>query len=170
MTTPVLQTNRLSLVPLHPDDAGEMAVVLGDPALHAFTGGEPLDTAALRDRFGRLAIGRSDDGREDWHNWIVRLLATGEAIGTVQATVVADRSTAEIAWVIGVPWQGHGYAPEAAHALVAWLDGIGMAAIEAHVHPSHGASEKVAARASLIPTDELVDGERVWRRITPPAT
>ena len=170
MTTPVLQTNRLELVPLQPDDAGEMAVVVGDPELHAFTGGEPLDTAALRDRFERLAIGRSQDGLEAWHNWIVRLLATGEAIGTVQATVVSDRSIAEVAWVIGVPWQGRGYASEAARALVAWLDTIGMTTIEAHVHPRHAASEKVAARATLSPTDELVDGERVWRRITPPTT
>lgn len=170
MTTPVLQTTRLLLVPLRPEDAVEMTVVLRDPALHAFTGDEPLDAAALRDRFERLAIGRSKDGREAWHNWVVRLLGTAEAIGTVQATVVADRSTAEIAWVIGAPWQGRGYASEAALALVAWLDDMGVATIEAHVHPDHAASGKVAARAGLGPTDELVDGERVWRRAKSPAT
>lgn len=146
-----------------------MSVVLGDPALHAFTGGEPLDAAALRERFERLAIGRLADGGEAWHNWIVRLLATGEAVGTVQATVRANQSAAEIAWVIGVPWQGRGFASEAARALVAWLDGIGTATIEAHVHPNHAASGKVAARAGLSPTDELVGGERVWRRARPPA-
>jgi RimJ/RimL family protein N-acetyltransferase len=166
MTAPVLRTDRLSLVPLRPDDAAEMEGVLGDPALHAFTGGDPLDAASLRERFERLGAGRSADGREAWHNWIVRLLATGEAVGTVQATLVADRSTAEIAWVIGVPWQGRGYASEAARAVVTWLDGIGLATIDAHVHPEHAASEKVAARAGLSLTDELVEGERVWRRAT----
>ena len=78
--------------------------------------------------------------------------------------MLGDESTAEIAWLIGVPWQGLGYASEAAAALVAWLDGLGLATIEANVHPRHQASEKVAARAGLAPTEELVDGERVWRR------
>jgi RimJ/RimL family protein N-acetyltransferase len=164
MTTPVLRTDRLSLAPLRPDDAAEMAVVLGDPALHAFIGGEPLDASELRVRFERIAIGRSEDGRAAWHNWIVRLDATGEATGTLQATVATEQGTGELAWVIGVPWQGRGYASEAAQAVVAWLESTGLATIEAHVFPGHQASEKVAARAGLSPSDDLVDGERVWRR------
>ena len=164
MTTPVLQTNRLSLVPVRPSHADEMAIVLGDPTLHAFIGGEPVEAPALRERFERLAIGRSEDGREAWHNWIVRLDESGEATGTVQATVATDQGTAEVAWVIGVPWQGRGYASEATQAVVAWLDRSGLATIDAHIHPGHVASERVAARAGLSPTDELVDGERVWRR------
>ncbi len=146
-----------------------MALVLGDPALHAFTGGEPLDAVALGDRFKRLASGGSADGREAWHNWIVRLDETGDAVGTVQATVLGDGSTAQIAWVIGVPWQGRGYASEAAAALVSWLDDLRLVTIEAHVHPSHEASEKVAARAGLSPTEAVIDGERIWRRSRPPA-
>jgi len=163
MTTPTLSTERLSLVPLQPSDADEMATVLGDPALHAFIGGEPLDAQALRSRFERLAIGRSEDGREVWHNWIVRRLDTDEAVGTVQATAVPGAASAEIAWVIGVPWQGSGYASEAARALVEWLATTGMTTIETHIHPRHAASEKVAQRAGLTRTDELVTGERIWR-------
>ena len=36
-----LTTRRLMLEPLRPDHARELAPVLADPALHAFTGGEP---------------------------------------------------------------------------------------------------------------------------------
>ena len=72
--------------------------------------------------------------------------------------------TAEVAWVIGVPWQGRGYATEAAQALVAWLEGVGVTTITAHIHPDHEASAVVASRAGLSPTTELEDGERVWRR------
>lgn len=146
-----------------------MAATLGDAALHAFTGGEPLDATALRSRFQRLVIGHSADGREEWHNWILRLLETDEAVGTVQATIVAAAAAAEIAWVIGVTWQGRGYASEAAPALVGWLAQTGVRVVEAHILPGHAASEKVARRAGLTQTDELVDVERVWRRlITPP--
>ena len=38
-----------------------------------------------------------------------------------------------------------------------------MTAVLAAVHPGHLASERVAARAGLAPTDRIVDGERVWQ-------
>jgi len=166
-STPRLRTERLQLVPLDVDAASEMAVVLADPALYGFTGGEPPDEASLRDRYRRLGVGRSADGSQLWHNWIVRLAADGTAIGTVQATVAAAEPHAEIAWVIGVPWQGHGYAAEAATALAAWLEASGISTVIAHIHPDHDASGAVARRAGLEPTDELEDGERVWRREAP---
>jgi RimJ/RimL family protein N-acetyltransferase len=165
----VIRTERLELSPLREDDATEMAVVLGDERLHEFTGGSPASADQLRDRFRRLAAG---SGRPDqtWLNWIVRLAATGEAVGTVQATVTADgdRRTASVAWVIGVPWQDAGFASEAATALVAWLSGAcgpGAAAITASIHPRHHASERVAGRAGLVSTDREGDGERVWELV-----
>lgn len=161
--TPRLRTERLDLVPLAPADAGEMVDVLADPALYAFIGGEPPSLPDLRRRYRRLAAGGSDDGQQAWHNWIVRLAADGRAVGTVQATLSTARPAAEIAWVIGMPWQGVGYASEAAGALVGWLAGTGITTIVAHVHPSHAASAAVARRAGLLPTDEIEDGERVWR-------
>lgn len=161
----MLTTERLTLVPLRPEDAEELAPVLEDRALHAFIGGAPLPAAELRQRFEQLAVGHSRDGREAWHNWVVRERRDGRAIGTLQATVIVSTMTASVAWVVGVPWQGRGFASEAATALVAWLTSLGLQTIEAHVHPDHEASARVAARAGLSPTDDLVDGERVWRWI-----
>ena len=68
-----------------------------------------------------------------------------------------------LSWVIGVEWQNQGFASEAARALVDWLGHQGADEIVAHVHPGHQASAAVAARAGLHPTDELADGEQVWR-------
>ena len=152
---------RLVLVPLAVDDADEMAGVLGDPALHAFIGGEPLDAAALRERYARLVAGHSRDGAEEWFNWIVRG-PDGNAVGTVQATVTDGGRKAEVAWVVGTPWQGRGYATEAARALVGWLTAGGVVDVVAHVHPDHAASEAVARRAGLSPTATVHDGEREW--------
>jgi RimJ/RimL family protein N-acetyltransferase len=162
-STPRLRTERLDLVPLDVGAAAEMAVVLSGRALYAFTGGEPPDVPTLRDRFARLAAGRSSDGDQLWHNWIVLIAADGSPIGTVQATVTAAEPRAEIAWVIGVPWQGRGYASEAATALIAWLQLSGITTVIAHIHPDHAASATVARRAGLHPTGDLEDGERVWR-------
>lgn len=162
-STPTLRTERLILSPLRPEDADELAGVLNDPALHTFTGGAPLPAAELRRRFERLVLGHSMDGREAWHNWVLREGRGGAAVGTAQATVIAADGAAFVAWIVGVPWQGRGYASEAATALVGWLRSLGIEVIEAHVHPEHAASATVAARAGLSATDELVDGERVWR-------
>jgi pimeloyl-ACP methyl ester carboxylesterase len=161
-----IATQRLLLTPLRPEDAEPMGGVLADDRLHEFIGGSPASVSELRSRYRRLAAG-SPDSDETWLNWIVRVRATGEAVGTVQATVTrrAERREAAVAWVIGTPWQGRGYASEAAIALVSWLSGQGAAAITAHIHPRHAASATVAERAGLVPTAEEVDGERVWRRI-----
>ena len=161
-----ISTERLVLTPLRQTDADAMVDVLGDERLHEFIGGHPASRAELRNRYGRLAAG-APDPEQVWLNWIVRRRADDAPIGTVQATVTRHRDgpAAEIAWVIGVPWQAQGFATEAALALVAWLRGQGATVITANIHPDHRASAAVAARAGLTATDEEIDGERVWRTV-----
>lgn len=160
-----IRTARLELVPLAVSDAEEMVGVLGDERLYALTGGRPPTLAELRARYAQLVVGRSPDGMEQWRNWIVRL-RNGRAVGTVQATITAAGRAAEVAWLIAAAWQGQGLASEAAQGLVAWLEAGGVQTITAHVHPDHHASAAVAARAGLVATEEVHDGERVWRRET----
>jgi RimJ/RimL family protein N-acetyltransferase len=147
-------------VPLRVEDADAMASVLGDERLHEFTGGRPATPEELRDRYARLVAG-SPDPEEEWLNWIVCRRADSRPVGTVQATV-RGRGAAHVAWVIGVEWQNQGFASEAARALVEWLREQGIEEVVAHVHPDHRASAAVAARAGLRPTEDEVDGERVW--------
>ncbi len=71
---------------------------------------------------------------------------------------------AEIAWLVGLAWQGQGYATEAAKAMVAWLAANGVVTITASVHPDHVASESVARRVGLAPTHQVIENERVWQR------
>ncbi|MFF3447255.1 GNAT family N-acetyltransferase [Streptomyces sp. NPDC002667] len=157
-------TSRLELLPLRVAHAEEMAGVLSDPALHVFIGGAPDTPEALRARYERLAAGSPDPGVL-WCNWVLRERTTGSLVGTVQATVSAG--TAEVAWVVGTPWQGRGYATEAARWLVAHvIEAFGVGTVVAHVHPGHHASAAVAAAAGLTATDELHDGEIRWE-LTP---
>lgn len=166
-------TARLTLVPLRVEHADEMAGVLSDPALHAFIGGSPDDPRALRARYRRMTAG-SPDPAVAWCNWVLRLREEKRLVGTVQATVGPAPETpadgtgplvAEVAWVVGTPWQGRGIAVEAARGLVDWLVGQpGVRDVVAHVHPDHRASAAVATAAGLAPTDEWQDGEVTWRR------
>jgi RimJ/RimL family protein N-acetyltransferase len=109
-------------------------------------------------------VGRSTDGRQCWLDWIVRRRTDGRAVGTMQATVGGDEgdTTAEVAWLVGRPHQGRGYAREAAQCMVEWLRGHGVVLIRAHVHPDHAASQGVARAIGLGPTRTMVDGEVRW--------
>nr|WP_095875816.1 GNAT family N-acetyltransferase [Streptomyces sp. TLI_235] len=158
-----VRTLRLTLLPLEVGHAEEMAVVLGDPGLHVFIGGEPSGVDRLRARYERLVAGSPDPGVL-WGNWVVRLDAERCLTGTVQATVTGegDTATAELAWVVGTAWQGRGIATEAARGLAAWLAARGVRHLLAHVHPDHRASAAVAAAVGLTPTEHRQDGEIRW--------
>ena len=158
-----IRAGHVLLTPLSVDDADEMVPVLGSEELYRFTGGAPPTPAELRARYARQVAGHSPDGREEWRNWIIRS-ADGRAAGYVQATIDDGGSRAEIAWVVGLAWQGRGFASAAARALVDWLDARGVARIQAHVHPAHEASASVARSAGLSPTSVLEDGELLWLR------
>lgn len=170
----IIRTPRLTLHPLAVEHAEEMAGVLADPSLYVFIGGEPPTVAALRARYERQTAGSPEPG-VSWCNWVVREREQGRLVGTVQATVHAsvqegvhatvqsDRS-AEVAWVVGAPWQGRGFAREAVRELVDWLaTHARVGAVLAHIRPDHAASAAVAGAVGLTPTDVWQDGEVRWR-------
>jgi RimJ/RimL family protein N-acetyltransferase len=158
----VIATERLTLLPLRIEYAVPMAEVLSDPALYAFTGGEPPTMEALEARYRRQLAG-PDSADDEWLNWVVQY--KDELIGYVQATITAG--TAEIAWVIGTAWQGRGFAKEAAQGMVTWLQTREAGRIIAHVHPDHAASAAVAAAIGLARTDVLEEGEYLWSTADP---
>jgi RimJ/RimL family protein N-acetyltransferase len=131
------RTQRLDLEPLAVAHAAELAPLLDDPRLHEFTGGAPVGAAALADRYRRLEKRRSSGGDQGWGNWVMRVRASGRAVGTVQATLPVGgpaAGPAEVAWVLAWEAQGRGYAKEAARGLVARLQAAGWTVI-AHIHP-----------------------------------
>jgi RimJ/RimL family protein N-acetyltransferase len=165
LTAAALESARLVLEPLAPGHADELAPVLDDRSLHRFIGGEPAGLAELRGRFERQAVGHSPDGRESWLNWVVRCRSTGQAVGTVQATVSATGSSgamAQLAWVIGTAYQRRGLAREAVAVMSGWLREHGVSLLRANIHPDHAASIAVARAVGLAPTDVVVDGEVRW--------
>ncbi|MFG2400940.1 GNAT family N-acetyltransferase [Streptomyces lydicus] len=160
----IIHTDRLTLLPLRTGHADEMAAVLSDPALHTFIGGTPATPDALRSRYTRLVAGAPDPA-VSWCNWVIQLRGPECLVGTVQATVTTGgrRTVAELAWVVGTPWQRRGIAGEAARALVGWLRKRPVDDVIAHIHPGHHASAAVATAAGLAPTGHRQDGEIRWR-------
>jgi RimJ/RimL family protein N-acetyltransferase len=159
-----IPTARFLLEPLAVQHAAQMVRVLAAPQLYRFTGGRPPTLSELTERYERLVAGPGRRG-EGWLNWVIRQREDQHLAGTVQATVTSEPAglRAAIAWVVGAPWQGRGYATESAQALIRWLRGREVMTIVAAIHPDHAASAAVARRAGMTPTAERADGEIIWR-------
>lgn len=163
-----LRTARLVLVPVTAADADEMAAIFADERVYQFTGGEPGTVESLRQTLGQLAENRAA-GTAAQPNWVVRRLVDGAAIGMLQAVLSRGSQAAEVSWLVGVPWQGQGFASEAAIAVVAWLEAGGVEQVTAWIRPDHHASESVAMRAGLLVTDKTRTTpkhdhiERLWQ-------
>lgn len=117
-----LETDRLVLEPLIPRHADEMFAPLQDVRLYEFIPQDPpLSVAALRERYGRLARGRSPEGDETWLNWAARERQTNAIVGTFQATVYLN-GTADIAYIVFVGAQRRGFAAEGYAAMIRHLE------------------------------------------------
>ena len=107
-----LRTPLLALEPLRVAHADEMFANLSNPDHYKFIPqNPPASLQIVRERFGRLENCRSPNGEQLWLNWAIRL-ATGEAAGLIQATVLQERR-AIIAYELFAPFQGRGLATEA---------------------------------------------------------
>jgi RimJ/RimL family protein N-acetyltransferase len=108
-------------------------------------------------REGRL----SPDGEEIWLNWTMRFNSAA-VVGCVQAGV--KRRRADLAWLVGLPFQRRGYATEAMIAVGTWLSNrLNVRELRAHIHPDHHVSQAIARHLGLIATGEMTDdGEEVW--------
>jgi RimJ/RimL family protein N-acetyltransferase len=93
-----------------------MFAVLSDPAIYAYENEPPPSLEWLRERFARLELRQSGDGRERWLNWVIRT-PSAELAGYVQATVRANGSAA-IAYELNSRHWGRGLASRAVLAMI----------------------------------------------------
>jgi RimJ/RimL family protein N-acetyltransferase len=117
----VIQTGSLTLEPQTAAHAEEMFAVLSDPAIYEYENKPPPSLEWLRTRFTNLESRLSENGEEQWLNWVVRL-PTSEIIGYVQATVHPDRRAA-IAYELSSAYWGRGLARQAVQAMISELVG-----------------------------------------------
>ncbi|MDE2899806.1 MAG: GNAT family N-acetyltransferase [Chloroflexota bacterium] len=158
-----LQSPRLGLTPMVQADAPDLFALPKEPSLHEFsTDPPPASADDVRERIRGWETRRSPTSDELWLNWTLRLGQGGLAVGYVQATVSDD--AAELAWVIGAPFQRQGYATEAAQCVAAWILGyFQVAELRASIPLGHTASQRVAAHLGLQPSGELThEGEELW--------
>ena len=105
-----LVTERLTLEPLEARHAEGMYGGLCDPELHQFLVERPPESVEwLRQRYERLSQRQSDDGRELWWNWVLRLTHNGDFVGTVQAMFLGPSTRARVVYfAMGHTWDTYG--------------------------------------------------------------
>lgn len=151
---------RITLEPLNAGHAPEMFPVLSDPAIYRYIDeAPPASIEAVAERHGRQLAGRSRDGSELWFNWIVREIATGKAIGFVQATVIGD--LAWIAYVIAPASQGRGLGREATDAMIRILwERHDTSRLLANVDKRNAASIGLARALGFVEVPGAADGDQ----------
>ncbi|MEP7207081.1 MAG: GNAT family N-acetyltransferase [Casimicrobiaceae bacterium] len=162
----VIDAGKLALEPQVAAHAEAMYPLLCDPLLYAFEGVPPVSIDALRERFTRLESRCSQDGKELWVNWAVRL-DTGEIAGYVQATVRTDGS-ALVAYVLGSRYWGRGIARRAVTAMLGELArSYGVVRVVAILKAANAPSLRLLDRLGFVPVGpddsilEIVDHDEL---------
>jgi [ribosomal protein S5]-alanine N-acetyltransferase len=117
----LLETPRLILEPLLVSHAAALYTALQAPELYTFIPQDPPPSLqSLEARYAAISTRRSPDGREAWLNWVMCQRVTDISVGTVEATVHADR-TATLAYMVFPPFWHRGYAAEACRCVLVHL-------------------------------------------------
>lgn len=160
------------LEPLLRGHAEEMFAVLAAPEIYAFLDEPgPLPLEQLHERYRKLETRRSSDGTQQWLNWVIRLEATGQCAGFVQATVHSD-ATAGFAFVLAPEFWGRGIAHAACVAAIELLRGVyDVRALYATADARNARSINLLLRLGFAPLDrgayphgEVAEGDRAFAK------
>ena len=150
MTFTALRTERLLIRPVRPTDAEAIAARRNHPEVaeyQTWTLPYPAESAdTLVAEIGAM------DGPTDGEWWMATVadLDDSEVLGDLAVRLSWQGRTAELGYTMARQWWGHGYAVEAAAAMVAHLfDELGVTRIEASLHPGNQASAMVLERLGM---------------------
>jgi RimJ/RimL family protein N-acetyltransferase len=148
-----LQTERLVIRPYSEDDATALHEVFGSPEVMTWTPSAPSkDVAETAQRLARTMAftARQPPG---FGLWALELKESTEFLGQVGLFPVEGKGPeVEVAYELAPRVWGHGYATEAARALLDYGFGeLGLRRIVALILPDNARSRNVASKCGLTP-------------------
>jgi RimJ/RimL family protein N-acetyltransferase len=156
-----VRTDRLLLRPLTSDDLDALLAYRSRPDVCRYVPFEPMDRPAIVDRlagpWARTAL--TDEGQS--LTFGAELARTGQLVGDVVLFWHSRHHRGgEIGYVFNPDFAGHGYATEAATALLRLgFDGLGLHRIVARLDERNEASAGVARRLGMRQEARLIDNE-----------
>lgn len=155
MTT--LRTQRLTLRPIEPDDAGTFIAFYGNPEVMAIRKFGVLDAQAARAKLRDMLAHWETFG---FGMWAVMHDATGEFAGECGLRWLEDGSEVELSYGLLAPFRGRGLATEASRAALAYgADVLELERIVALSRGDNSASHRVLEKLGM---------SLEWRRSSQP--
>ena len=152
MSSTTLQTERLLLRPISPDDAEAMAAIYADPEVARYV--HPLDVEGTRAKFTRWAAEWSDRG---YGTFAILDRDSGKFLGRAGVKYFPEFDFNEMGWVLRRDAWGRGLGTEAARAsLDHALANSDLELITAVIVHGNDASVTIARRLGMEPWREDV--------------
>ena len=151
--TAVIRTERLLVRDWRDDEAPRMLDMYSRPEVVRFLGSSPAPMVSLDQARRRIARARESNAGAPppcgW--WAVEVLSTGAVAGTVALVPIDDDPVGalEIAWHLHPDSWHHGYATEAARAVLHRAHAAGVPEVLVLVAPANAASLAVARRLGV---------------------
>jgi RimJ/RimL family protein N-acetyltransferase len=158
-----LETERLVLRPYEDGDLDAYYAVRSQPEVVRYLYEEPLTLEQAREKVARLVRSTALDAEGDWLSAAIRTREAGGYVGDVAfhwASV--QHRTGEVGFVVDPAHQGHGYATEAARAMVDWGFGsFGLHRVIGRTEARNAASARVLEKLGMRLEAHLVENEWV---------
>ncbi|MBQ1090449.1 GNAT family N-acetyltransferase [Streptomyces sp. B93] len=164
LPTPVLHTARLRLRPFTDADAAPLFALHSSAHVLRYWDSPPWTEPARAERFIRMCRKMADEGAGA--RVAIDRAADGAFVGWCGVTGWnPDHRSASLGYVLGDAMWGHGYATEAAHALLRWAFGtLDLNRVQAEADTRNVASARVLeklgfVREGTLREDCVVNGE-----------
>jgi ribosomal-protein-alanine N-acetyltransferase len=161
---PILETERLRLEPLTPDDTRHIFPLMADAEVMAFWDVGEIDDP---DVIARIVEGEVEEMAQDRAvYWAIRSLGGADFIGTCDLSEIDRRHhRAEVGFLLGREAWGEGYALEAMQAVMAYAGARGLKRLLARTHLGNRRSEALLEKLGFeeegtLRGHVLRDGER----------
>lgn len=145
LAIPTLETERLTLRPFREDDVGPFFELSQDPDVVRYVGDRRVPN--LQEAWRAVAGWLGHWAMRGYGQWAIEERASGRLIGRAGIINPVEWPGAEVGYLLGRAWWGHGYATEAALAAMDWgFREIGFSDLISLIDPDNLASIAVAAR------------------------
>jgi RimJ/RimL family protein N-acetyltransferase len=161
---PILETERLRLIPLAAEDSGHIFPLMADAEVMAFWDVEEIDDPDVIANIVEGQVEEMAHGRAIY--WAMRALKDDQFIGTCDISEIDRRhKRAEVGFMLGRDAWGQGYAQEAMQAVLSYAATQGLRRLLARTHLGNRRSEALLeklgfAEEGMLRGHVLRDGER----------
>lgn len=148
LPTPTLTTERLRLRPFTASDADDLWALHSDAHVLRYWDSPPWTDPARADRFLATCARMADEGS----GARVVIERDGSFLGWAGLSEWnPDHRSAKLGYVLGEPAWGHGYATEAARALLTWaFDALDLNRVQAEADTRNAASARVLEKLGFV--------------------